>query len=318
MTVLGYSVLPSVAIGNVPVWRQVLRGFSQCAFQANELTGMLFVAAVAFFSWRMAVFYVISVAIGTVVARFLRAPGDLLDLGLFGFNSGLMGLALGTFYEITTVLWIWVAILAAVTAALAVAMARWLPIPFLAAPFIVAFWLDWAIADWTGLTKVDLGAFPNADVTWAHAIVDALGSSLFAPKIIAGTLFLVGIAISNWRHAAVAGLGAFIGVALAEQAGVPGVAINSGFIGFNAVLAALAAYIIIAPDLKLVVLASVLATWFFTYIDESLGTHSLLSAPALASGFVIAIWVIMFLNWLTPRFAARTPNAPPERRDVGS
>ena len=36
----------------VPLWRQMLRGFSQCAFQANEIAGLLFVAAVAFSTGR--------------------------------------------------------------------------------------------------------------------------------------------------------------------------------------------------------------------------------------------------------------------------
>jgi hypothetical protein len=35
MTILGTPVLPEVELGAVPFWRQFLRGFSQCAFQAN-------------------------------------------------------------------------------------------------------------------------------------------------------------------------------------------------------------------------------------------------------------------------------------------
>ena len=134
MTVLGKNVLPEAKLGSVPFWRQYLRGFSQCAFQANEITGVIFVVAVAFYSWRMAVFYVLSVLIATVVARLVKADRTLLDLGLFGFNSGLMGLAMGNFYEPDTALWVWVLVLAAVVALIAVAMGKWLPIPFLAAP----------------------------------------------------------------------------------------------------------------------------------------------------------------------------------------
>jgi len=52
--------------------RQVLWGFSQCAFQVNEMTGLLFIAAVAVFDWRMAIFYVVSGAVGTLAAKALR------------------------------------------------------------------------------------------------------------------------------------------------------------------------------------------------------------------------------------------------------
>ena len=147
MTVLGRQLLPDAPAGTVPFWRQVLRGCSQCGFQANEVTGVLFVAAAALYSWRMAIFYVVSVVIATATARLLNGDRVLLDLGLFGFNSGLMGLALGNFYQPNIALWVTVMVLAVVVAAAAVAMARHLPIPFLAAPFIGIFWLMWFVAD---------------------------------------------------------------------------------------------------------------------------------------------------------------------------
>ena len=77
----------------------------------------------------------------------LNGDRVLLELGLFGFNSGLMGLALGNFYQPNIALWVTVMVLAVVVAAAAVAMARHLPIPFLAAPFIGIFWLMWFVAD---------------------------------------------------------------------------------------------------------------------------------------------------------------------------
>jgi urea transporter len=279
--------------------RQFLFGFSQCAFQRNEVTGLLFVAAVAVASWRMAIFYVVSGLVGTLVAKVLRGDEGLLDLGLFGFNSALMGLALANFFQPVPALWLWMLILAAVTAAVTVTMSKWLPIPFLAAPFIVTFWAIWPFAEPFGLTAVDFGAFPHAPVTWVPAVIAALGSALFVPHLLAGVVFLAGVLISNWRQAAVAVIGAAIAAALAAQAGAPGAAINSGFIGFNGVLAALAAYNLIAPDLRLVVLASVLSTWLASYVYRGA------PVPVLASGFVLAVWVMLLLGWFNPRFAGK-------------
>jgi urea transporter len=281
--------------------RQVLRGFSECAFQANEVTGLLFIAAVAAFDWRMAIFYVVSGAVGTLAAKVLRGADALLDLGLFGFNSALMGLALAAFFQPSPMFWLWMPVLAIVTAAVTVALSKWLPFPFIAAPFIVTFWAIWPLTDVLGLTPVDLGAFPQAPVTWIPAVIAALGSALFAPSIIAGLLFLAGIVIANWRHAVVALIGAAIAAALATQAGAPGVAINSGFVGFNAVLAALAAYNLIAPDLRLVALASVLSTWLASYVYRGA------PVPVLASGFVLSIWLMLLLDWLNPRFVGKEP-----------
>jgi len=283
----------------IPLWRQMLRGCSQCAFQANEITGILFVVAVAVFNWRMAAFFVLAVVVGTLTAWALKGIGDLLDLGAYGFNSGLIGLALGSFFHPDPIIWLWVAVFAVVAAALTVAWSRWVPVPFLAAPFILTFWGVWPLKETLGLRLIDLGAFPAMDVAWGQSIIAALGSALFVPTIISGGIFLAGIAISNWRHAVVAAIGAFIANALAIQAGAVGGAINFGFIRFTGVLAALAAYVVIAADLRLVVLGSLLATWLASYVYRGA------PVPVLASGFVLAIWAMLLLGWLNPRFAAR-------------
>jgi urea transporter len=290
----------------MPFWRQTLRGFSQCAFQANEITALFFIAAATLFNWRMGVFYVMSVVIATVVARLLRGNPDLLGLGLYGFNSGLMGLALGSFFLPSTTQWGWVPVLAAAVAAASVAMARWLPFPFLAAPFIGMFWLLWPLADFMGLEKIELGAFPDAPVAFVAATVTALGATLFASAPLAGILFLAGVLVSNWRHAVVALLGAAVAASLAAHVGAAGTAINSGFVGFNAVLAAMATYALVAADLRLAVLAAVVATWIFSYV----GRH--MPAPALASGFVLTVWVILLLGWLNPRFIDEVPRSTPK------
>jgi urea transporter len=232
-----------------------------------------------------------------VVARLLNADRTLRDLGLFGFNSGLMGLAMGSFYTPNTALWLWVVVAALVAALAAIAMSKWLPIPFLAAPFILTFWALWFFADTRPeLVKLDLGPWPVENVRWGTAVVDALGSTLFAPVVITGVLFFVGVLVSNWRHAIIALLAALIAVSIAAHIGIVGGAINTGFVGFNAVLAALGAAAVLQGDLRLAVLAAMLATWFFSYINRNA------PMPALASGFVLAVWCTMLLDWLHRRF----------------
>ena len=296
MALMGIPVLPDVEPGHAPFWRQVLRGFSQCAFQANEVTALFFIAGATVFNWRMGVSYVVSVIVATITARLLRGDATLAGLGLFGFNSGLMGLALANFFVPGAALWVWVPMLAAVVAAVTVGMARALPFPFLAAPFIATFWIVWPLAESMGLAKVNLGSFPDAPVAFVAATVAALGATLFASGPFVGLFFLAGVLASNWRHAVVALLGAALAATLAAHVGAKGTAINSGFVGFNAVLGAMAAYTLIASDLRVAALAALVATWIFGYV----GRH--VPAPALASGFVLTVWVILFLGWLNPRF----------------
>jgi len=301
MKLAGITVLPEVETSHTPFWRQVLRGFSQCAFQANELTALFFISAAILFNWRMGAAYVVSVVIATLVARLLRADPELLGLGLYGFNSGLMGLALANFFQPGLALWCWVPVLAALVAVVTIAMVRWVPIPFLAAPFIIMFWALWPLADVMGLEKIDLGAFPAAPVTFIAATVAALGATLFASGPVVGLIFLAGVLVSNWRHAVVALMGAALAASLAAHVGAPGAAINSGFIGFNAVLAAMATYALVSTDLRLAALAALGATWIFSFVSR-LGV-----APALASGFVLTVWLILLLGWLNGRFNGAGP-----------
>jgi urea transporter len=301
MKLAGIVILPEVEPTQTPFWRQVLRGFSQCAFQANELTALFFIGAATLFNWRMGAAYVVSVLIATIVAKLLRGNPELLGVGLYGFNSGLMGLALANFFVPGTMLWIWVPVLAVVVAAVAVALARWLPLPFLAAPFISVFWLVWPLAELMGLQKIDLGAFPDAPVELAQATVAALGATLFASGPYVGLLFLAGVLVSNWRHAFVALLGALLAASLAAHVGAKGTAINSGFIGFNAVLGAVATYALVAPDIRLAAGAALFATWIFSYI----GRHA--PAPALASGFVLTVWLLVVVGRLNPWFNGEAP-----------
>jgi urea transporter len=107
-------------------------------------------------------------------------------------------------------------------------------------------------------------------VVWGTSILLALGSALFVPSILSAGIFVAGIAISNWRHALIAAFGAFVANALAVQAGARGGAINFGFSGFNGVLAALAAYVVVAADLRFVVHGSLLATWLASYVIAAL------------------------------------------------
>lgn len=311
MTVLGLEVLPDLADGPVPYWRQCLRGLSNCAFQTNEFTGALFVLAVALYSWHMAIYYVVSVIIATEVARLARGVphlytdlmGVFLDIGLMGFNAALMGLALGNFFEKGTALYIAVVVLAVVVEIVNLVLARWLPIPFLAAPFIATFWLFWPISSHVGVHAIPLGDFPDEPVHFIQASFFSMGSTLFSPKIIAGVLFLGGVLVANWRHAVVAAMSAAVAVALAQHVHVVGGAVNTGFIGFNAVLAGLATYALVAEDLRVALLGALLGTWLFSFITRNA------PFPALASGFVLAVWAILLLGWLNPRFVGRPEQA---------
>ncbi len=60
------TVLPAVEDGQVPFWRVVLRGCSQCCFQTNEVTGVIFLVAVLTYSWQQSLLMLMGAVIGAV------------------------------------------------------------------------------------------------------------------------------------------------------------------------------------------------------------------------------------------------------------
>jgi len=314
MSIMGFEVLPDVTDKPVPFWRQCLRGLSCCAFQTNEFTGLVFTLGLLLWSWHQAAFFVLAVIVGTVVVRLmLLAPVfdtpmliGYRDAGILGFNAALMGIALGNFFVVNTALWITIPLTAAVVAVVNVLLARWLWFPFLAAPFVLCFWAIWPLASHIGLKSVSLGAWSLAPASFIPSVFASMGSTLFATKIVVGALFLVGVIVSNWRHALMALMGGVVSVAVAVHVHVPGGAISTGYVGFNAVLAALVACVVIDEDIRIALLSALVATFIFSFMDRGW------PAPALASGFVLGIWLVMFLAWLNNHFWEHKGSEVPE------
>lgn len=299
-TVFGRPVLPGVPDGQVPFWRLVLRGCSQCCFQTNEVTGVLFLLAVLAYDWKQFLLMAMGALIGAAVGSVLmRNDRFLLELGLFGFNSCLMALGLGNFFDKTVGLWVWAAVLCVLAAALTWVFVKWFPFPVLAAPFILLFWAFWPISEDVGLTKLQFPPFIGGDVFYIRATISAMGATLFAGVVVAGLLFFLGVLVSSWRHAVLAFAAAMIAHTIAVWWNVPGDEINSGLAGLNAVLAAVAIYALVEADIRLALLGAIVASAVIPLFSQ-------LNLIPLAAGFVLTTWVIMLLD----RFQKRWFNQP--------
>lgn len=305
-TVFGRPVLAPVEDGRVPFWRIVLRGCSQCCFQTNEVTGAIFLLAVLAYSWQMAAFMLIGAVVGPAVAIVLRADRALIELGLFGFNSCLMALALGNFFAPEPGLWAAVVLLAAAVAVVAWVMMRLLDFPVIAAPFILTFWVVWPFAERLGLDKLQFPAFIDERVYYVQASFAALGATLFAGSVLTGLLFFVGVLVSNWRHAAIAFAAATLAHIIAVWWGVPGQQINIGLAGLNAVLCSVAVYALCGGDLRVALLGAVVAS-------AVLRMFAMAGLVPLAAGFVLVTWMVMALGWLQRRYF----DAPPTDARTG-
>jgi urea transporter len=108
----------------------ILRGIGQVMFQDNPLSGLLFFIAIGWGSYssgmpQVAIGGVLAVVVATLTAQWLHVDDADLGAGLFGYNAYLVGLALPTFLAPSPLLWLYIALGAAVSVpALARSVAR--------------------------------------------------------------------------------------------------------------------------------------------------------------------------------------------------
>ncbi|MFN0053258.1 MAG: urea transporter [Planctomycetales bacterium] len=291
----------------------VFRGIGQVIFQENALTGVSFVLGIALSSPLMAVGIVVGAAIGTAVARLLKFDESEWNAGIYGFNAALVGIATLFFFQ-PGVVSIGLLLVGCVVATL---LTRWMrlqvPFPTYTSPFIVTTWVIFFLGSALGASRHPPGESAESALPGAIHVLEAtahgIGQVMFQASIWTGLLFLVGIAISDRRHAAWVLLGSVLGMlvggyhaAAATRALDPEMLIDRaqfenvllGLYGYNATLVAVALSLwrrsLIPPIL------GVLVSVPLTELVPKLGL------PALTAPFVLAAWLVMALGWLEGKF----------------
>lgn len=293
-------VFPPVAPGSVPYWRRTLRGCSQLCFQSNELTGLFFLAAVAVASPISAAYMLVAALLAPAGRMLLGDRGPVLETGMPGLNPCLLAISLPAFFQTGwTDVGMWMVLLVCV--AIAIVMVRvlvaFVSFPILVFPFLVIFWGLWVLEPHVDFLRA-AGPGPAGDTVFhpITAVLRGLAGTVFSSAIPSGLLFLCGILLSNWRHAVVALLGAIIGTVVSYYYGrVDPASVDLGLYGFNGVLAAVAAFVVCGGQLRLAVLAALLATVLIPAI-------SAFGVAALSAPFVVAIWLLLLLGWIGGRW----------------
>lgn len=158
-----------------------------------------------------------------------------------------------------------------------------------------------------GVTRVE-PAGPMRGVGFFGAVAHGVSQVMFQASWWTAILFLVGIALGDWRHASWMLLGSIVGMlmgsyhatagaraldpeSLVDRALLENVAL--GLYGYNATLAALALFLwrrsLISPLLGMLIAVPL------TELIPQLGL------PALTAPFVLATWLVLSLGWLDQR-----------------
>lgn len=75
----------------------IVEGVSEVMFQANNLTGALFIVGILLCSWKGAAWAVIGSIIGMLLALWHNDPVSNITLGIYGYNAALAAMALALY-----------------------------------------------------------------------------------------------------------------------------------------------------------------------------------------------------------------------------
>ncbi|WP_437193383.1 urea transporter [Planctomicrobium sp. SH527] len=286
----------------------MFRGIGQVFFQENALTGVLFVLGIALSSPLMAVGAIVGSAIGATVAWALKYDQSELRGGIFGFNSALVGIA-SFFFFVPGPLMIGLMLAGCVGAAIVTRFMRTaIPFPTYTTPFIVVTWGVYFLGNGLGLIP-NTGAAPVVPNLGSDFFVDAIthgiGQVMFQASIWTGLLFLLGIALSDRKHALLVLTGSVVGMLVALYHFTMGAdaidperlivrssndVIKLGLYGYNATLAPVALYLC-NKSLTASLMGMLLTVPLAEFVP-------MLGLPALTAPFVLATWLVLALGWL--------------------
>ena len=292
-----------------------LRGIAQVMLQNHPLTGVLFLAAVAWGAFAAGAPEILfggllALLTATVTAMWLRVDAQALRDGLYGYNAVLVGLALPTFLQPTAMLWACVVLGGAVSVVATLATAnliRTWQLSALTFPFVIVTWalllaafafsgvggepppyasdveaLDPALAD-----PLDFMAF-------AAGVLLSISQVFLKASIVSSLLFLAGLAVSSIPAALFAIGGAVLAVLTAHLLGAESDLVSAGLLGFSPVLTAITVgTVFYAPSARVAAYAA-LATVFTVVVQAAMNVaFAPLGVPALTAPFVLTAWLFL-------------------------
>lgn len=276
--------------------KEILAGIAQIILQPSVWLGAALLVGMLLNSVLLAVFGLIGCLAGTIMARICRFPKSERALGLYGFNGGLVGLSLGTFYSLDWALLPAIVLGAMVTTVIVHRMLRlgFLPVTF---PFVIVTWTTLLILAELGwpLPAGELGS-ETATLQAFDGIVLGFGQVLFQDSVVTGLIFAVALTLWNWTIGLFAALGATLGYLFGFLAGFPADVIDLGLFGYNAVLCGTLFAGRNLQDLVSAVsaiLLSCILVCFFQFIGF----------PALSFPFVCSSWTVLWMRKTVGRAA---------------
>lgn len=289
--------------------------FSQVMFQSKPLSGIfviigIVIGAVAEGRMEVAMGALLATATAILTAHCMRRPEEDIDLGLWGFNGVLVGCAVMSFFAPTPLGWVATVLTAALSVAVQQTMARCLGLvgqSTFTMPFVVCTWILCAASYNFGSLEGSLlphPMLPSSPINHLPATVGSpwdvgvwvlrgVGQIFLLGNALAGLLFVVALAVSNWRAALWAVVGSAVGIGTAWLFGASEAALSQGLYSFSPALTAIALGCTFRHSIPLAIVGAVVTTFIQAAVDVVL---SPLGLPALTSPFCLATWLLLLAS----------------------
>lgn len=269
------------------------RGIGQVMFQNNALSGLLMLIGIFLNSWQMGILAVCGNIISTLTAHFSGYKHDDIKNGLYGFNGTLVGIAMGVFLQLSVGSLIILIVASALSTWIAYFFSRQRLIPGFTAPFILVVWGVLGVCSWlipNLLLISDTVMDTTQKINYFQTFCLGIGQVMFQGNtVLAGLLFLIGILINSRKATFYTILGALLPIPLAILLEVDTTNLNSGLMGYNGVLCAIA---LGEATWKSNISAgcSVLLSTALQILGMSL------SIITLTAPFVISVWITIMIQ----------------------
>lgn len=220
-------------------FKTILRGVGQVMLQNNMYSGLLFLIGIAYNSLTLAVAALLGTVFSTLSAHVLKYDQEDIKNGLYGFNGALVGIVIWFFFGKSLISVPALLIGALLSTPISKALQKVLP-PY-TAPFIVVSWLMIVLLLFVFKLVLPIPTEPViVAVDFLSASANGFGQVMFQENIITGVFFILGILVNSRLSAFYAVYASLLGVLAALLLSASETSINSGLMGYNAILCAIA------------------------------------------------------------------------------
>ena len=263
----------------------IFSGIAQVILQPCYITGAICLFAIAINSWELALGGLLGSMIGTATAILLKLKPNEIQLGLYGFNATLIGIANVYLFEISFISIIVLVASCALSVIAAQLITLLLKLPPYTAPFVLITWL--IILFSSDLRLLQNTITPGTSYSFHSAgIFEGIGQVFLQGNALSGAVIVLAVLYCSKSSFAWAVLATLISYLIAVSLSYKMDDIVFGLYGFNAVLTAIALEQFKRILLQLIgITLTVIVTHIFIISEW----------PSFTAPFVIITWLITII-----------------------